>query len=64
MKVGIQLFSVRNHMAKDPIATVRAVVQEGYRYLEAANHTADKDPGVGFEVAAKELKQVADPVIP
>jgi sugar phosphate isomerase/epimerase len=58
MKVGIQLYSVRNHMAKDPVATVRTVIGEGYRYLETANHTADKDPGVGFGVPAKEMNQI------
>lgn len=60
MKVGIQLYSVRNHMAKDPITTVKTVVQEGYRYLETANHTADKDPGVGFGVPAGEMKKILD----
>jgi sugar phosphate isomerase/epimerase len=60
MKVGIQLYSVRNHMAKDPIAAIKTVVREGYRYLETANHTADKDPGVGFGVPAKELKEILD----
>jgi sugar phosphate isomerase/epimerase len=60
MKVGIQLYSVRNRMAKDPVAAIKAVVGEGYRYLETANHTADKDPGVGFGVPAKELKEMLD----
>jgi sugar phosphate isomerase/epimerase len=60
MKVGIQLYSVRNHMAKDPIGAIKAVVKEGYRYLEVANHSADKDPGVGFGVPAAEIKQVLD----
>jgi sugar phosphate isomerase/epimerase len=60
MKVGIQLYSVRNHMAQDPIAAVKTVVREGYRYLETANHSADKDPGVGFGVSAKEMKEILD----
>jgi sugar phosphate isomerase/epimerase len=60
MKVGIQLYSVRNHMVKEPVATVKTVVQEGYRYLETANHTADKDPGVGFGVSAGEMKEILD----
>jgi sugar phosphate isomerase/epimerase len=58
MKVGIQLYSVRNHMAKEPVATVKKVAQEGYRYLETANHNADKDHGVGFGVGAKEMKEI------
>jgi sugar phosphate isomerase/epimerase len=60
MKVGIQLYSVRNHMAQNPVAAVKTVVQEGYRYLETANHAADKDPGVGFGVSAKEMKEILD----
>jgi sugar phosphate isomerase/epimerase len=60
MKVGIQLYSVRNHMAKDPIATVKAVIREGYRYLETANHAADKDPGTGFGVPAQKMKEILD----
>jgi hypothetical protein len=28
MKVGIQLYSVRNRMAKDPVAAIKAVVGE------------------------------------
>jgi sugar phosphate isomerase/epimerase len=47
-------------MAKDPITTVRTVVREGYRYLETANHTADKDSGVGFGVSAGEMKKILD----
>jgi hypothetical protein len=43
MKVGIQLYSVRNHMEKDPIGTIRYVAEAGYRYIEVANHNADKD---------------------
>jgi hypothetical protein len=60
MKVGIQLYSVRNHMARDPIVAVKAVIREGYRYLETANHTADKEPGVGFGVPAREMKKILD----
>ncbi|MDR2104002.1 MAG: sugar phosphate isomerase/epimerase [Treponema sp.] len=60
MKVGIQLYSVRNHMEKDPIGTIRHVVQAGYRYIEAANHNAAQDHGVGFGVGAQEIKKILD----
>jgi sugar phosphate isomerase/epimerase len=60
MKVGIQLFSVRNLMARDPIAAIKAVTKMGYRALEVANHSADTDIGVGFGVGAKELLRVLD----
>lgn len=58
MKVGIQLYSVRNHMASDPIGTLREVAADGYRYIEAANHNAEVDDGIGFGVSAKELKKI------
>ena len=57
LKVGIQLYSVREEMAKDPIATVKKVADIGYKYLEFANSHADTDPGVGFGVSAEELRQ-------
>jgi sugar phosphate isomerase/epimerase len=60
MKVGIQLYSVRSHMAKDPIETIKTVAAEGYRCLEAVNHNTGKDCDVGFGIPAKEIKQVLD----
>lgn len=55
MKVGIQLYSVRNNMEKDPLGTIQKVANTGYHYLEIANHNADVDPGVGFGVSAKDM---------
>ncbi|GHU87589.1 sugar phosphate isomerase [Spirochaetia bacterium] len=60
MKVGIQLYSVRQHMEKDPIGTINAVAREGYRFIEVANHHADTDSGVGFGAAAKDIKKALD----
>lgn len=60
MKVGIQLYSVRESMAKDPIETIRKVVNVGYKNLEIANHFADTDNGVGFGVPAKDIKALLD----
>ena len=60
MKVGIQLFSVRLAMKKDPLATIKAVADKGYRYIEVANHQADQDNGVGFGVGASEIKKVLE----
>jgi len=45
VKVGIQLYSVRNHMAIDPIKTIRDVANVGYRHIEVANHNAEVDFG-------------------
>lgn len=58
MKVGIQLYSVKQYMAKDPLAAIRQVVGTGYRYLEGANHTADKDFGIGFGADMGEVANV------
>jgi sugar phosphate isomerase/epimerase len=60
MKVGIQLYSVKNHMREDPIGTIQLVAKAGYRYLEIANHNAAEDHGVGFGVSAQEIKKVLD----
>ncbi|MDR0555185.1 MAG: sugar phosphate isomerase/epimerase [Treponema sp.] len=60
MKVGIQLYSVRNHMRDDPIGTIRCVAEAGYRSIEAANHNAGEDPGIGFDIPAGELKKLLD----
>ena len=57
MKVGLQIFSIKESMAKDPIQAIRQAAQAGYQYLEAANHKADEDAGIGFGVAAEELKK-------
>ncbi len=60
MKVGLILYSVRDDMAKDPLKTVEAVGKLGYKYLEACNHNAIKDNGIGFGVSAEEVKQKLD----
>ena len=60
MKVGIQLYSVRKTMAVDAVPTIRKVVETGYKYLEAANHHADVDDGIGFGVPAEEMKKILD----
>jgi sugar phosphate isomerase/epimerase len=60
MKAAIQLYSVRQNMSKDPLSTVRKVVETGYRYLEAANHASDQDPGVGFAAPASKMKEILE----
>lgn len=60
LKVGIQLYSVRDLMDKDPLKTIGQVADVGYRYLESANHRAMEDTGVGFGISAEELKKVLD----
>jgi len=61
VRIGLQLYSVRNTLAKDPWGTLRKLSEAGFTHLEAANHHARTDPGVGFGVSAKDLRtQLAD----
>ena len=60
LKGGIQLYSVKNAIAQKPYEVLRQVAETGYRYIEAANHNAMRDPGVGFGVTARELKRSLD----
>jgi len=56
VRVGLQLYSVRNELARDPWGTLALLAEAGFTRLEAANHNALNDPGVGFGVAAPELR--------
>ena len=38
LKVGLILYSVREEMAKDPIAAVERVAELGYKNIEVCNH--------------------------
>ena len=58
LKVGIQLYSVRDEMAKDPVEAIRQVAEIGYKNLEVANSRAAEDPGVGFDVPADKLLEI------
>ena len=60
LKVGIQLYSVRQSLRKDPHGVLAQVSQAGYKYVEAANHNALEDDGVGFGLPADEMKKVLD----
>ena len=62
MKVGIQLYSVRDEMKKDPVNAIRQVAEIGYKNLEFASSSADTDPGVGFgKTHAENLELIANP---
>lgn len=60
LKVGLILYSVRDEMAKNPIATIKRVAELGYKNIEVCNHNAIQDPGCGFEVDAPALKDAFD----
>ena len=56
VRVGLQLYSVRNALSRDPWGTLERLAEVGFTHLEAANHNARTDPGVGFGVDAAELR--------
>lgn len=56
ISVGLQLYSVRNALSDDPWRTLVRLAEAGFTHLEAANHNARNDPGVGFGVQARELR--------
>ena len=45
-EVGLQLYSVREDMKKDPVATVKAVGEMGYDYVETAGYKNGKIYGM------------------
>lgn len=58
--IGLQLYSVRNALAADPWGTLEQIAKIGFTQLEAANHKARTDPGVGFDVDAGQLRSRLD----
>src|SRR5947209_18993957 len=56
-RIGLQLYSVRNSLAKDPWGTLEEVARAGYHHVEAANQQARTGPGVGGGVNAPEPKE-------
>lgn len=55
--VGIQLYSIRDDMKKDPVATMKQLAAIGYRYVEHANYIDRKFYG---HTAAAFKKLLAD----
>jgi len=54
--VGLQLYSIRNDMRQDPLASLKEVANMGYVYVEHANYVNGKF--YGFE--PKEFKKILD----
>ncbi|MBS1608896.1 MAG: sugar phosphate isomerase/epimerase, partial [Bacteroidetes bacterium] len=54
--LGVQLYSVRDDMKKDPLATLKLVAKAGYKNVEHANYVDRKFYGW----PAKEFKKVLD----
>jgi sugar phosphate isomerase/epimerase len=53
---GVQLYSVRDDMKKDPLGTLKQIADMGYRHVEHANYADRKFYGYG----AKEFKKILD----
>ncbi|MES2003761.1 MAG: sugar phosphate isomerase/epimerase family protein [Bacteroidota bacterium] len=53
---GIQLYSVRDEMKKDPLGTLRALAEMGYQYVEHANYVNRKFYGY----SATEFKKILE----
>ncbi|MGD0409264.1 MAG: sugar phosphate isomerase/epimerase [Candidatus Limnocylindrales bacterium] len=56
MKVGLQMYSVRDSFAADPLGTLEKVAEAGYHYVEFANKIAETDPGVGVGISADVMR--------
>ena len=54
--IGLQLYSVRDDMQKDPLATLKLLSMMGYKYVEHANYVDRKFYGF----TAKEFKKILD----
>jgi len=55
-RVGLQLYSVRDAMGKDPLGTIKKIADMGYTHVEHANYINRKFYGW----TAKEFKKVLD----
>lgn len=62
VKVGIQLYSVRNSLQEKPYEALEKVAEIGYKYVEAANHDALFDYGCGFDEPADKVKKKLDDI--
>jgi sugar phosphate isomerase/epimerase len=51
---GVQLYSIRDEMTKDPLGTLKKLAEMGYRHVEHASYTDRKFYGYG----AKEFKKI------
>lgn len=60
INAGIQLYSVRNTLARDPEGVFTRLAELGFTKVEGANHQADEDPGIGFGISADRLRRILD----
>lgn len=57
-KMGYQLYSIRDEMAKDPVATLKALKEMGYEDFETYGYNVEDDTFYGFK--SKEFKKILD----
>ena len=57
-KMGLQLFTIRDAMEKDPVASLKTVANLGYEDLETYGYDVNTDSYYGFK--AKDFKQLLD----
>ena len=57
-KLGYQLYSIRDEMAKEPVATLKALKAMGYQDFETYGYDAEADSFYGFK--SKAFKKVLD----
>lgn len=57
-KMGYQLFSIRDEMAKDPLATLKALTEMGYESFETYGYQPDSDQIYGY--SARDFRSVLD----
>jgi sugar phosphate isomerase/epimerase len=60
LKIGVQVYSVRESMAEDPRATLKGIAESGCSCVEFANDHAVRESGVGWDIRAEELKSLLD----
>lgn len=49
MKVALQIYSVKDHLKKDPLGTMREVARLGYKYIEPFAHPGSMGDKLGAE---------------
>ena len=57
-KMGLQLFTIRDALAKDPLATLKTVASLGYQDCETYGYDGDKDMYYGYK--SSEFKTILD----
>lgn len=60
MKVGLQVYSIKNRLKADPYKTLEDIASVGYKAIEMANHNAYEDIGTGFGVPLDEFKKAVN----